>query len=253
MERIDQANDSNSGQQFNQQGEGNQGIAKHYLKAQLFEFDPNVLDADGWKKLGLRASVIRTILNYRNKGGLFKQATDIRKIWGLNEKEANAIIPFIRIQGTQKGLHDNSQAYKKGPFTSLNPEVLDINTATVQQFRQLPGIGFQLPYRIINFRQKLGGFVTIEQIKDSYGMTDSVYQSILPYLKVDSSTIKKININTVTEHEYMTHPYVSRDMLKAIIIYRNIHGLYHQLDEIKKIIFISAEVFQKIKPYLSID
>ena len=226
-----------------------QPTATTETKFELFEFDPNAIDAIGWKKLGLRDKTINTILNYRNKGGKFKQADDIRKIWGLKKEEADRIIPYARISNEQKYTNHNTVISSTTQAKSI--AVIDINTATVQQFMQLPGMDHSLPYRIVKFREKLGGFVAVQQIKDTWGMSDSLYQSILPYLKTDVATIKKININTVNSNEL--HPFVSRDILKAIILYRNQHGNYRQIDDVKKIVFINEEMFVKIAPYITVE
>ena len=84
-------------------------------------------------------------------------------------------------------------------------------------------------------------------------MTDSIYQSILPFLKIDMNTIKKININTASEYELSLNPYISRDIAKAIVIYRNQHGNYQSIEQLKKIVFINEEMYQKILPYLTIN
>ena len=62
-----------------------------------FYFDPNTLNEMGWQKLGINQNTIRTIINYRNKGGRFRHPTDIRKIWGLMPSDADRLIPFIQI------------------------------------------------------------------------------------------------------------------------------------------------------------
>lgn len=218
----------------------------------LFAFDPNTIDANGWKKLGLRDKTISTILNYRNKGGKFRQPDDIRKIWGLRKEEADRIIPYTRITAEQNQFNHYPVSTKQSSIVS-SFSVIDINTATLQQFMQLPGIDHLTPYRIIRFREKLGGFVTVQQIKDTYGMTDSLYQSILPYLKIEMASVKKININAISDNELNMHPYISRDIARSIIIYRNQHGKYQKIDDVKKIVFISEETFQKIAPYITVE
>ena len=222
------------------------------LKFKLFLFDPNVLDAAGWEKLGIRNNVIHTILNYRNKGGKFYQPEDIRKIWGLQKVDADRIIPFARIK-------IESHQYKSNDFQHQSTSnqksigILDINTATVEQLMQVQGISISMSYRIINYRDKLGGFWNVLQLKQTYGMTDSIYQLIIPFLKTEPATIKKININTATDFELSKNPVISKDIAKAIVIYRNQHGPYIHLDDIKKIAFINEEIYSKIVLYLTID
>lgn len=222
------------------------------IKVELFEFDPNTLNAQGWKRLGIRDKTINTILNYRNKGGKFYKSEDIRKIWGLQKNDADRIIPFAKILLTSNQSHTNN-FNTHFTTTNKNIDIVDLNTATIEQLLQIPSIGHQLPYRIINFREKLGGFFTVQQIRETYGMTDSIYQKIFPYFKIESSTIKKININSATEYELSRTAFISKDIAKAIVIYRNQHGLFHQVEDIKKIVFINNEVYLKVFPYLTVQ
>ncbi|HXL58929.1 MAG TPA: helix-hairpin-helix domain-containing protein [Chitinophagaceae bacterium] len=163
-------------------------------KSQLFYFDPNTLDADGFKKLGLRDKTIQTIINYRNKGGQFKQPEDIRKIYGLHKEEADLLIPYIHIKSpsqqnlqSEKALTENNQQTK----TISNPKKIDINTATADEWKSLPGIGDVLSKRIVKFRNAIHGFKSVEDIRKTYGLSDSAYQLILPYLTTSDTTIPK--------------------------------------------------------------
>ena len=218
----------------------------------LFDFDPNTLGADGWKRLGIQDKIIHIIFNYRSKGGKFYKPDDIRKIWGLQKIDADRIIPYARIANTENRLHQNN-FNNQSTVAEKNIGIVDINTATIEQLMQLPGIGHSLPYRIINFRERVGGFWRLEQLKETYGMTDSIYQIIIPYLKTESSTIKKININSATDYELSKNPFISKDVAKAIVIFRNQHGKFAKLDDLKKIIFITEETYLKIVPYLKIE
>ncbi len=222
------------------------------IKSELFAFDPNTIDANGWKRLGLRDKTITTILNYRAKGGKFRNAADIGKIWGLKKEEAERLMAYVQIEAPAVPIFT---PYPKNKITiqAVNISPIDINTATVEQFMQLPGIGRSLPYRILKFRDKLGGFFSVQQVKETYGMSDSVFQSILPYLKIEPASIKKININTASDFEISRHPYISREIAKAIVIYRTQHGPYRQLEDVKKIVFITQEMFDKIVPYITVQ
>jgi len=214
----------------------------------LFEFDPNTIDAAGWKQLGLRDKTIKTILNYRTKGGKFKTAEDIRKIWGLQKEEADRIIPYARIptvnsSSTATAKENNTKAFVK----------IDINIATPQEWFTIPNLDRNIAYRIIKYKEKLGGFLSISQVKETYGLTDSVYKTIEPYLALQTTAVKKININSADDYTLSTHPYINREVAKAITIYRAQHGAYTKVEDIKKIVFIKEELYQKIAPYLSVE
>lgn len=218
----------------------------------LFQFDPNTLDANGWQKLGLRDKTINTILNYRNKGGKFKQPEDLRKIWGLRKEEADRIIPFAKIENSAVPSGYKTYA-QNGTIQNQKPVLFDANTVTPEQLRLIPNIGSSMPYKIINFREKLGGFLNMLQVKETYGMTDSIFNSLLPYLHVLPTEIRKLNINTASEYELNAHPYIDKTLAKAITIYRNQHGGYKSVNDIRKIVFITEDVYNKIAPYLTVS
>jgi competence protein ComEA len=217
--------------------------------ASLFYFDPNTIDISGWMRLGISEKTATTILKYVSKGGKFRNPDDIRKIWSLRKNDADRIIPFVRIENNSTAAKFNgSNTYKATTEKPIG--LLDVNTASAYDLKKLPGIGNSLPYKIVNFREKLGGFLNMLQVKETYGMTDSIFQSILPFVHVLPTTIKKININTASDFELNAHPYIDKKLSKAIVIYRSQHGNYKSVNELKNIVFIMDDVFQKIAPYL---
>ena len=247
------------------QGKGDSGHYQHqaynskytkYLSQenkvfQPFNFDPNTVDEAGWHKLGLRDKTIHTIINYRSKGGQFRQPDDIKKIWGIRPEEVERLLPYIHIVNTQV-------EYKKKDYTPYKPQVnkpkiVDINTATLEELRIIPGTGNGLVFRILKYRERLGGFASIDQIKETYGMNDSSYALMLPYFKLNNPILTKININTATDYELGGNPYIERNVAKAIVLYRQQHGNYQTLEDIKKIVFIKEALYQKIAPYLTVQ
>ena len=130
---------------------------------------------------------------------------------------------------------------------------IDINNADLDGFVSLPGIGEKLGTRIINFRDKLGGFHSVTQVAETYGLPDSTYQKIQSLLLLQDSGIKKISINNATKDELKMHPYIKWKIANAIVEYRDQQGPFKSLEELKKIILLDNETFIKIKPYLMID
>lgn len=158
------------------------------VPVKLFYFDPNNLSEEGFIKLGLPSKTVNTIINYRNKGGHFKTPEDIRKIYGLSKADANRIIPYIRIapplQQTAFETIEQpqpSEASKQIHQTNRFKET-EINTASVEDWKAFPGIGDVLANRIVKFRTSMGGFTSVEQVAKTYGLSDSVFQMIKPYL-----------------------------------------------------------------------
>ncbi len=226
------------------------------VKGTLFNFDPNLLPAEGWKKLGLRDKTINTILNFRAKGGRFRQPEDIKKIWGLFPDEAERLIPYVQIAANVSNnelYKNNSAEYKPKSNGSIKAMIpIEINSADTAAFIALPGIGSKLSQRIINFRDKLGGFYMVDQVKETFGLSDSVFQKIKPQLLL-TGEVKKININTARLDELKVHPYIKYPLANAIVQYRTQHGAFKSVEDLKKLMIVNDELLNKVRPYLSID
>jgi competence protein ComEA len=224
---------------------------KKLIKAELFYFDPNTISKQEWQKLGLRDKIITTIQNYLKKGGHFYHSRDMQKIYGLTAEEYNRLHPYVKIENYKIEKPERNVSI---PFPVKSSTVhfysIDINTADTQAFISLPGIGNKLAARIISFRDKLGGFYSVNQIAEIYGLPDSTFQNIRQNLKMESCSIKKININTATLEELKAHPYIKMNLAKPIIAYRNEHGPFSGVEDLKKIMAISNESYTKILPYL---
>lgn len=161
-----------------------QTTANSITAVRLFEFDPNTLNEEGFITLGLPEKTARTIINYRNKGGKFRNSEDLRKIYSLQKEDADRIIPYAKIQADHSNNNPSDiSTYQKKEYQKQSIPVIDINTATAEEWKSLPGIGDILSARIVKFRQSIGGFTAIEQVSKTYGLKDSTFQFIKPYLK----------------------------------------------------------------------
>jgi DNA uptake protein ComE-like DNA-binding protein len=128
--------------------------------------------------------------------------------------------------------------------------VIDINTADTSAFIALPGIGSKLAARIVLFRQKLGGFYSVKQIGEVYGLKDSVFRKIRPMLRCDSSLVRKIDINAAGKEELKTHPYIRWQAANVLVAYRSMHGDFDSAESLARIHNLDPEVIEKMKPYL---
>ncbi|MBS1946251.1 MAG: helix-hairpin-helix domain-containing protein [Bacteroidetes bacterium] len=218
-------------------------------QAELFDFDPNKASVEEWKKLGLRDKTIKTIQHYLSKGGKFFKPEDVQKIYGFPGTKYQQLLPYIKI-GNE---HVKGKEESKKTFARYIPKILepcDINEADTSGFKKLPGIGDKLANRIVNFRNKLGGFCSIEQIGETYNLPDSTFQKIKPFLKIGNNALHKININTADVSVLKAHPYIKWNIANAIVQYRLQHGNYQSVDDLKQIASIAPEILLKIYPYL---
>lgn len=224
-------------------------LSKSFENGELFRFDPNTLSVEGWQRLGLSERTSRTIDKYRRKGGRFYRAEDIQRIWGLPTGFYERVKDYIVITQVQNTA--STSQYK--PYTRPEKKVLvvEINRADTSAFIALPGIGSKLAARIVNFREKLGGFYSVDQVAETYALPDSTFQAIKASLQL-SGSVKTLNVNTATKDELKAHPYIRWNLANAIVEYRNQHGAFKSLDDLKNITLIDEATFERIVHYLSL-
>ncbi|MBX2888560.1 MAG: helix-hairpin-helix domain-containing protein [Ferruginibacter sp.] len=217
-------------------------------EATLFFFDPNTLDETGWINLGVKPFIVRNIEKYRQKGGRFKSNTDLKKIYGLTEEEVIRLQPFVQIKSEL-----NTKMEVRGGQDNFLQKRIDVNAADSAEWESLPGIGAKLSVRIINFRTRLGGFNTVNQVGETYGLPDSVFQKIKPRLTIDAKDkLRLIDINTADVNELKQHPYIRYANAQLIVAFRNQHGLFKHIEDLKKIIGLDSGFVEKVGPYFKL-
>lgn len=228
-----------------------------HIEKTLFPFDPNTLDEKGWIKLGFTEKQVNVILNYRDKGGKFYKKEDLAKIYSISPAEFKRVENFIAISPTdiQKQNHVQVKQYaesiKNDSRNKYVPTVIDINSGDTAALITLKGIGPTFAKRIIRYRESLGGFISTQQIKEVYGLSPETFEEILPYLTISPvHTVSKIYINDLDANTLSKHPYVSFKQGTAIVNYRNQHGRFQNLEDLKKVILLDDDFLRKLAPYL---
>jgi len=107
-----------------------------------------------------------------------------------------------------------------------------------------------LATRLVHFRDKMGGFKRLDQVKKTYGLSDSLFQLISPYLQIEKIPEALININTASVTQLQQCKFITSDIAKAIVVYRNAYGLFLEVDDLKKILFITKEQLETMKPFI---
>lgn len=219
-------------------------------KFSLHPFDPNTVSAEELLAMGFRPKSVQTLVNYRSKGGRFRKPEDILKMYGLFPDEKELILPYVVITNEEKpkdtAAYQNTYRPKK-PATV----VVSINNADTAAWKALPGIGEKLSARIVNFRDKLGGFYSIEQIGETYALPDSTFQKIKPMLQLDEHPLRKLNFNTADYNLINSHPYINSKQARFIVNYRQQHnGINDASILLQTPELFNEEWLNKIRPYL---
>lgn len=215
-------------------------------KVSYFNFDPNHLPEQDWKRLGLSVKQIRSIKNYESKGGTFRSKEDVKKMYVISPALYATLEPFIKIPEKQKvEFADKSIHIRNTPAL----KTIEINSADSMQLSTIKGIGPFFAKAIIHYRNLLGGFYAKEQLLEVWKLDKEKYDAFEKYISIDTSKIIKININTCTAKE-LKHPYLSWKVVNGIINYRSKHGDFYTIKDIKKTDLIDSELFSKMAPYL---
>ncbi|NOX48534.1 MAG: helix-hairpin-helix domain-containing protein, partial [Chlorobi bacterium] len=190
----------------------------------------------------LRKKLVKTILNYRNKGGKFYESSDLKNIYGMRENEFNVLEPFIFIK------KDTVKAFERKIIA--NDLMLDINSADTLDLQQLRGIGPSYARRIVKYRERLGGFSSIDQLYEVYGMDSIRFNGIAGNIFVETDSIHRININEAGIKQLIKHPYIEFYLAKSIVKYRKEIGDYSDTEQLKNANLVYEELYEKIKPYI---
>jgi DNA uptake protein ComE-like DNA-binding protein len=229
----------------------------------ITDFDPNLLTAEQWQALGLQKSLAQRIINYRKKGGKFSAKSDLLKIYGFPPELYARLAPYIQLPDSlkyaRKNPVPNAEARDKTREAApAKPEKVirsfDLNLADSTQLVQIKGIGPGLSRRILNYRSKLGGFASEQQLKEVYGLDSLVVEEILKYAFVkENASLQKISVNMATFEELNAHPYISPKEASIMVDYRKQHGKYTSLESLYQIRALNKATLDKLRPYLSFE
>lgn len=212
-----------------------------------FNFDPNLASEDELVSLGISSYLSQRIINYRSKGGVFRIKPDLLKIYGMDSSLYASLEPFIQLPFSV------DRENKVEEIGAIRPEdFFDINLTDTTTLKSIKGIGPVLSNRIVKYRNRLGGFVQLEQLKEVWGLDSTVIHSLKEKCFIrEGFAPTTININTATEDEISNHPYFNIKIGKAIAAYRFQHGSFKEIDDLLAIELIQKENFHKVRPYLS--
>ena len=188
------------------------------------------------------------MVKFRDAGGKFRSPEELKKIYGMKEEWVEALLSWMEILKPQKVAPEKISFPKKKIKKKENP-ITDINQANFEDWQNLSGIGPYYADKIMGYREKLGGFVYVEQILETNGLPDSVKQSILPALR-PSDIFRKIKINSASTKEMATHPYITWKEANAIFKYRKNHGSFHARMDLEKVLALKPDFIDRIIPYL---
>ena len=199
--------------------------------------------------MGLPGYVAGNVEKYRAAGGIFRNPSDFSRIYGMSDSAYARMEPYITISDTLRYERRFTSSSRRD--LRLDSFVIDINKAGEKEFLTVHGIGTILSARIIKYRDLLGGFTTVDQLSEVYGLSDSLVTANRMHFVADTACIRKISLNGSTYATLIRHPYLRKEDVAALLRFRE----YSREDISPEILgsqhVLSDSVMRKIRPYLT--
>ena len=222
---------------------------------ELFPFNPNHIGLAEWKRLGLSERQAGSILKWREKGGVFRVKADVERMYTVSPELYKQW--FSSIQLPEKlPQNENSKFNSSGqdeiPMLQLQELTrINLNVADSTELLTLPGIGPFYAGKIVEFREQLGGFVSIDQLMALWNMTPEKIEGFADRLEINLNDVHGLPINTLSADSLSRHPYITYKQAKVVVNYRKQHGPLNGTEDLKKVLVLSESDIEKIAPYLS--
>ena len=230
----------------------------------LFAFDPNHTDSVKLLKLGLSNWQVANMMKYRRKGGKWRSVDDFQRLYGLSKTDFKKLKPYIRIAEKDKRGRFVPFEYYYNEYAANKSEkpryekieklkegvTLDLEHADTTILKQIPGIGSYYASKIVKYRERLGGFISTNQLYDIEGLPSNVSRW---FTLSSQPSVKKIRINHATFKELVRHPYINYEQTKDIVNHVRQYGPLHSFKELRLYKEFSEKDFQRLEPYIQFD
>lgn len=253
---------SNSGRkQYN-----DEKIAIPSSNLSLRPFDPNTADSTALLSLGLSRWQVANVYKYRNRGGVFRKPSDFARLYGLTVHQYKRLEPYIRISpdfiapaSSLFTTTDNANGHSVKPdsvdraFANVRKsnkindgEFIDLNVGDTAQLKRVPGIGSYFARRILQYGQRLGGYVDVAQLDE----IEDFPSSAKSFFVVSAAKPLKLNVNKLSLSQLRRHPYINYYQARAIVDYRRTNGPFHSLQDLAVLPDITKEDIRRLASYV---
>ncbi|SHI64087.1 DNA uptake protein ComE [Hymenobacter daecheongensis DSM 21074] len=238
----------------------------------LAPFDPNALSAPDWEARGLPAYVAKRLVHFRDVIGGFKAKAQIKRTYGLPDSVYARLAPYMQLPdqlppraarpprdyaayagSRYAGKEFGPKPPGKFPRKPTHLAAFNLNTADTTQLMQIRGIGRGLSARVVEYRQRLGGFLGPGQLSEIYSLRDApdLVDSLRKYTFVTPGfTPAGLDVNNAPFEALQTHPYMGKRLARVVVAFRQQHGPFRQPDDLRQIRILDAATLEKLRPYL---
>jgi competence protein ComEA len=229
-------------------------------------FNPNEVDSVTLINIGIPPKVVVNWMRYLDKGGRFTDNEGVKKIFGMTPElfeklDSFMLVPRVKlpvattedhVNRTKPQDRHNRDTFIQRPFLikreKKDAKVLELNSTDSLRLLEIPGIGPVFASRIIRYRNLLGGYYSVGQLREVYGMRDENFVAVSQYFTADSSKIKTFNINFSTIQEIGRHPYFGFRTARKILKLRDKMGKFSSPDDLSPV--IAGDSLKRLIPYI---
>ena len=235
------------------------------IAIRLQVFDPNTADSSTLVHLGFKPWQAKNLLKYRSKGGRYRKPEDLKRLYGMTDSMYQILQPYIQIVRTEvdslrmdsmgrDSLWRDTTRYDSMPKWQhvKKDTILNLRTADTTELKLIRGVGSYRAKQIVRYRDALGGFVRVEQLKEVEGM-ELVADSVMKHFVLDSANVKQLNVNSMGVRQLSRHPYLRFEDAKAIYELRRRKIKLDSIEQLYELETMSEETIKKVAPYLNFD
>ncbi len=215
-----------------------------------FHFNPNTMSIDSMNLLPIPDYLNHRMKKMIEKGRIFKSKSEVSRIYGMKPDLFSEMKPWLLLPDSNVSFSANRDA---PAFVRKEVKRINLNLADSVELEKLPGIGPYLASIMVKYRNRLGGYLHIDQLLELKGMRKETLEEMRPYVYINASEIQRINLNHCEVSDAGKHPYIGFQQAKRIIQYRNVHGNFRQARDILKIHGTDTSWLQKVEPYLQFE
>ncbi len=229
-------------------------------------FDPNTADSSTLVHLGLKKWQASNMLKYRAKGGRYRKAEDMKKLYGMTDSMYQALLPYIQIDtlaiqqyrdSIYRSRIDTVQTDSLPRYVSPKRDtILNLRTADTTELKLIRGIGSYRAQQIVRYRKQLGGFTSVEQLYEIKALkpllSDTLSaDSLLAHFWLDSIIVDPLPVNSASLERLQRHPYLSFEQAKAIYELRRRKVRLSSIKALEQLDCFTPEELLRVAPYLS--
>ncbi len=216
------------------------------------KFMPDTVSRETLLAFGLSEKQAANILNYRAKSGGFADEAQFRRLYCMNDELFSAIRPYL-VFASKPPNADSPKPKPEKPkqYTPPPPVVLDLNLSDTLDLQEIKGIGSARAGRIYRYGKKLGGYVSVEQLREVWGIDEELFRELKPHFVVRNPQPKKVNVNSDDVKYLAAHPYIDFALAKAIIRFRKQYNRdFDSPEQLRAIHLLGDKEYERLLPYI---